>query len=485
VITVGKSAGVTNARAAIEISRRAAALLLAAPLVVALVGAAAYRARHADHLHVAEPPRELDPPKAALPLRLAPGQRHLVDHNAAPFLLVGDAGWSLVAQLRKEEAETYLEDRRRRGFNLIMANLIEHWFAERPPLDAYGTGPFAVPGDFGRPVDEYFDHAREIVRIASRKGMVILLCPAYLGGDGGQEGWYREMRANGPAKLEQYGRYVGRRFREFDNVIWLLGGDFTPPAADLGLVSAVARGIHEASPDQLLTAEWSPETSAFDVAAETALDINTTYTYQPAYLKGLVDYDHADRRPRFLIESQYEHERSSTQRSLRAQAYYALLTGAMGEIYGNGRVYGFVRPTIWKRLSGRDWMAELDSPGTRSMEFLRLLFEGLPWTTLVPDETYEVLLTGQGWKGSMNYPVLAWSRDGRLAVTYLPSGEAVTIDLRKLSAPVRARWFDPTNGSFSVVTGSPLAATAEHEFLPPAANASGDKDWVLVLEHES
>src|SRR5262249_48471404 len=126
-----------------------------------------------------------------------------------------------------------------------------------------------------------------------------------------------------------------------------------------------------------------------------------------------------------------------------------------------------------------------DSPGARAMEFVRLLFEGLAWTTLVPDQDYEVLLTGQGSKGSLDYPVLAWSPDGRLAVSYVPSGRAVTIDLAKLKSPVKARWFDPTNGSFAIAAGSPFAAAAEREFRPPGVNASGDKDWVLVLEHQS
>ena len=287
-----------------------------------------------------------------------------------------------------------------------MVNLIEHWFADRAPLNAYGTSPFAAPGDFSRPVDDYFSHAREVVRIASQKGIVVLLCPAYLGGDGGREGWYQEMRVNGPAKLREYGLYVGAHFREFDNVIWLDAGDFTPPAADLGLVSAVASGIREASPGQLHTAHWSPETSALDVRTDAAFDINTTYTYQPAYLKSLADYDHGKGRAHFLVETKYEYDRDrgSTERSLRAQAYYALLTGAMGETYGNLLVFRFIRKTAWNRFLGRNWEDALDSPGARSMGFVRLLFESLAWTTLVPDEAIEVLITGEGSKARSTIP---------------------------------------------------------------------------------
>src|SRR5262249_17792769 len=45
----------------------------------------------------------------AYPLKLASGQRYLVDQANAPFLIHGDAPWSLIANLTNEEAELYLE----------------------------------------------------------------------------------------------------------------------------------------------------------------------------------------------------------------------------------------------------------------------------------------------------------------------------------------------------------------------------------------
>jgi len=40
------------------------------------------------------------------PLKVAADQRHLVDQNNAPFLINGDAPWSLIVQLTKEQATT-------------------------------------------------------------------------------------------------------------------------------------------------------------------------------------------------------------------------------------------------------------------------------------------------------------------------------------------------------------------------------------------
>ena len=39
------------------------------------------------------------------PLCVGPDHRHLVDQSGAPFLIQGDAPWSLISGLTKEEAE--------------------------------------------------------------------------------------------------------------------------------------------------------------------------------------------------------------------------------------------------------------------------------------------------------------------------------------------------------------------------------------------
>src|SRR5205814_2580682 len=77
------------------------------------------------------------------PVRVGPDHRHLVDQSGTPFLVEGDAPWSLIAGLTNEDAEKYLETRRHQGFNSIIVNLIEHKF--HGPVNRYGEGPFLTP----------------------------------------------------------------------------------------------------------------------------------------------------------------------------------------------------------------------------------------------------------------------------------------------------------------------------------------------------
>lgn len=80
------------------------------------------------------------------PVRVSSNGRYLVDAGGAPFLLHGDTAWSLIVQLTNDEAEEYLENRRQKGFNAILFNLIEHRFADDWPKNKYGHGPFKTPG---------------------------------------------------------------------------------------------------------------------------------------------------------------------------------------------------------------------------------------------------------------------------------------------------------------------------------------------------
>ena len=200
-----------------------------------------------------------------------------MDQTGAPFLVQGDAAWSLISGLTKEEATQYLDARRRQGFNSVIVNLIEHQF--RGPVNRYGDGPFTMPGDFSTPNEKYFQHADWVIRKAQENGIQVFLAPIYLGYIGTKEGWIEELQANGPEKARNWGRYVGKRYRGFDNILWIIGGDRNPDKAR-DSVDAVAQGIKETDDRHLLTAHCHPENSAVDqYRNEGWLDLNDTYTY--------------------------------------------------------------------------------------------------------------------------------------------------------------------------------------------------------------
>jgi hypothetical protein len=417
--------------------------------------------------------------KAAFPLAVAPGGRFLVDAAGEPFLIQGDAAWSLIAQLRREDFDLYFADRRKRGFNTILVSLIEHRFASEAPSNAYGQRPFLTPGDFTSPNENYFAHADWVLQRAAEGGFLVLLAPCYAGINGGEEGWYREMVAAGPEKLRRYGEYLGRRYRDFKNIVWVNAGDYDPP--DKSLVRAIAEGIRAEDPHALQTAQGSPESSTLDYwGPEPWLQLNAVYTYAPLYLEMQRQRARPDRMPYFLIESTYENEHGATSQRLRMQAYQALLFGAAGQVFGNNPIWHFDGPGLYS--TPVSWVEGLDSEGARSMTHLGSLMGAFAWWKMVPDVGGSLLVEGLGPR--QERAVAALAEDGSFALVYLPSRRDVVIDLGRLAGPrVAARWYDPADGRFADAAGSPLIASGRHRFRPELeSNSAGEDDWVLVLE---
>ena len=203
----------------------------------------------------------------------------------------------ILTTLSNADAAIYFDDRRARGFNTVLLELFEHTTTTPsfgvPLLN--GAHPFttALPDstypDFSLPNDAYFAHVDEIVALAASRGFLVLFTPAYLGWNGGPQGWYQEMLANGTDRLTAFGNYIGRRYASSPNIMWVDGGDFNPP--DKTLTRAVANGIKAGGAQHLHTAHARDGASALDYwAGEPWLDVDTVYdnidiTNVPVYLR--------------------------------------------------------------------------------------------------------------------------------------------------------------------------------------------------------
>ena len=417
--------------------------------------------------------------QAAFPLHLEAGKRYLIDAAGTPFLMQGDSPWSLIVQLTREQVDVYLDDRRARGFNTLLVNLLEHAFANNPPKNVYGQGPFLTPGDYSTPNEEYFAHADWVIRRAGEKGFLVLLVPSYLGYEGGSQGWYQEMLANGTTKLRNYGRYLGQRYSSFANVIWTHGGDYNPP--NKAVVNEVVAGIREFDTRVLHTAHCAPEMPAAGYwSGDGWLQINNVYTYNTVYSSALAQYARPGQMPFFFIEGRYENEANEgNEQRVRVQAYQALLSGAMGQVFGNNPIWNFNGPGLYP--TSLTWQQALGGRGSQSMTHVHSLFAARSWWTLVPDATNSLLTSGLS--SGLDRAVAARSSDSAYAIAYMPSTRAVTIDMSQLAGPkVAARWYDPAAGTYAPVAGSPYAAAGTQTFRPASNNAANFGDWVLVLE---
>ncbi len=407
--------------------------------------------------------------KYVFPLKVSSNKRHLVDQNNVPFLLQGDAGWSLIVALTKQEVETYLSKRSQQGFNTIMVNLIEHKFCRKPPNNAYGEAPFLKSGDFSTPNENYFAHADWVIDKASEYGIQVLLAPVYLGYRGTDDGWFEEVLSAGREKCLEYGRYLGDRYKKFDNIIWLMGGDRDPGPA-LEHVNLVAFGIREYDKRHLFTAHGAPELSvAEEFASGGWLDFNVTYTYSIVHRKLLEDYNRIPTKPFILLESTYEGEHNASQVQIRRQAYWSILCGAFGHVFGN-------RP-IW--LFDEGWQAALDSPGANSMFHWGNLFKSRDWHNLIPDQEHKIVVDGLGEFCGLDYLAAACAADKSTLIAYMPTARSITVDMSRISGKkAKAWWFNPSTGEAELA--GEYVTDGQRKISPPK-----DGDWVLVIDDAS
>jgi hypothetical protein len=401
------------------------------------------------------------------PVAVNGNQRLLQAADGHPFLLLGDAAWSLIAELDREEATAYLDDRAKRGFNAILVNLVEHQFSSHPPANAFGDLPFPQQ-PFAALGKNYFDHAAWVIDQALKRNMLVFVVPAYLGVNGGDQGWYTQAAAAGPDTMRAYGEAVARRFQQYPNIVWVLGGDFDAP--DKTLVSHLAEGIAAISPGALQTVHGSRDTPGFEMwGGAQWFSMDAVYTYGDVHNQ-VLERSSRSRLPVILLEGAYEYERDTTARTIRRNAYGAMLGGAAGQFFGNNPVWHFSGPGVFP--SDQRWRDALDSPGAQSMTVLKAVLEQIEWFKLQPDR--DRLITDV--EGSY---AAAWP-DHRLIAIYGDAGQfQVKTDAMKGAAS--ALWVDPASGRLIAAKSPQLRQGRQIYQTPPDRHNVPDSDWLLLI----
>jgi hypothetical protein len=441
----------------------------------------------------AAPPQSSGKP-VAYPLALSANRRYLVDQNNTPFLIVGDTPQGLMGRLTEAQAERYFVNRQAHGFNTLgwidVACAGNDYRANKEGTTPDGIRPFLgyVAGgtdythyDLSKPNEAYFTRLDHIVNLAAKHGLLVFIDPIET------IGWLPTLRNNGVSSAYTYGQYLGRRYKGFPNVTWLNGNDFNSwkNPQDDALVQAVAKGIQSEDPAHLQTVELNVHTSSSfdDPSWVPIISLNSTYTYSPTYMQMLHSYNQKPVVPAYLVEAHYDNEDVGvppdfgTPAVLRRGEYWAMLSGATGQFYGNRYTWSFAD----------GWESRIDTAGVSQLTIWKNFFSSLPWQDLVPDQDHKIVTAGLGSYGTLqtrvsesDYCTAAKTPDGTVAVAYLPTSRTITVNMAGLKVRAHAKWFDPTTGAYTSVPGGPFANSGTREFTPPVKN--GDVDWVLLLE---
>jgi hypothetical protein len=371
------------------------------------------------------------------PIRVSADGRHFIDRDGRPFFWLGDTAWPLFAQYTKDQAEAYLANRGRKGFTVIQGVLawgLGSGLESKTPLaNANGDKPW-LNDDPRTPNDAYFRHVDALVESANQQGLVLAMLPTW--------GYYVNDAATIDApRARAYGRWLGARYRNAPNVVWVNGGDRVPTGFE-DVYRELARGLREgdggAHPITYHPCGWRSSSQYFHGDDWLAFDMIETWTeWAKVYPAVLADTLLWPRKPVVLGEGAYEDgpeypQGPITPLVVRRQAWWTVMAGGF-HTYGQNQ--------MWRMEPG--WEKTFDTPGAAHAARMKEIVTSLPWWELTPDQG--LFATGVGSERTLN-AALRSSRGDR-ALVYLSSQCTFTLHLDKVSSKnVRVTWISPTSG---------------------------------------
>ena len=433
-------------------------------------------------------------------LKVSSNGRYFTTQQGQPFFWLGDTGWLLFIKLTREEAVQYLEQRKQQGFNVIQVMVLHD---VRKAVNVYGDSAL-LHQDVARPAItkgnnfndttqyDFWDHVDYVIGQAEQRGLYMALVPVW--GTNVKNGWVPQAAA------KKYAAFLGNRYKNKSNIIWLNGGDI-PGNDSIKTWNLIGNTLRATDKKHLVT--FHPRgrtTSSRWFHQEKWLDFNMFQSGHRNYAQDTskgethygednwkyIDEDYAKRpaKPTFDGEPSYEgipqglHDTTQpywNDNDVRRYAWWSVLAGGAGFTYGHNAVMQFFHAGDAGSAYGakKYWQQAMNDSGAQQMKYVKELLLSKPYFERVPDQS---LVQGNGER----HERIVASRGKQYALLYTYTGGHFNVVMGKIGgAKVRGYWFNPKDGTTQTV--GVMDNTGVKEFDPPGEKKEGN-DWVLILE---
>ncbi|MGC2398450.1 MAG: DUF4038 domain-containing protein [Acidobacteriaceae bacterium] len=411
-------------------------------------------------------------------MTLDPTGKYLVNQSTGkPTFMTGDCPQTIFVQASDADAEAYLKDRASRKFNVLWVLPVDKTDQANAPKNFYGQTPFDG-ADFTNEDTAYWAHVDHVLQRIEAYGMVAIMDPGFVGVKN-TDGYLASYLSSSDDVMTAYGAWIGKRYRNYPNIIWSLGGDACPSARGVyQKLNDLAKGILSTDPHSLLTLEACREQSTMDAWTQpTPMNLNWVYgSYPTMQARCASNYSRSSALPAFAAEDFYEGEHSMTALTVREETYWAVLSGCtLGRVFGNNAIWTMGGPLD---TMGQTWQSQLASNGSLTQQWQGALMRSREFWKLAPDSSNAVLAGGIGSGTSLS--VAACTSDGQTCIAYDPLGNsrAPQIAMSHFSGAVHGWWFNPSSGVTTDL--GTFTNSGTRTFRPPDGN-----DWVLVLDLKS
>jgi hypothetical protein len=458
-------------------------------------------------------------------LKVDESGHYLIDKNGKLVFLNGDTAWNLAIKVNREDVIHYLDIRKVQQFNTIALTAL---FGEEI-VNVYDDEPFekkdgkpdptkTLTTKGNNPADaeqyDYWDHLNFVLDEIIKREMipVLVVCfNSWIVGSG--NGGERDKIIFNQENAYLYGKWIGKRYRKFDNLIWMLGGDRSAvygPFDYRAVYSAMAEGIADGIKNQDGfdgKADYSGILMSFHPQKRHP-NSSAWFHYQPwlsfnslqACPRDQVelirfDYTLFPQKPTWLFEGRYEHYTFDYKDwPMRFQAYLTVLAGGFGNVYGHEK--------IWHFSDG--WKSYLHEPGMEDMQHMYRLFTKhlgqYSLKDLVPDQNILANInygdvSDHCWRGETRLAPVSdriqakISKDKKFAIIYTSNGRDILLKKQTFKGELKgAYWYNPRNGFWAVGETDQIEKEPDIKIWPqrntfdPPGIAAIDNDWVLLVE---
>lgn len=414
-------------------------------------------------------------------LKIADNNRFLVTEDENPFVWIGETNW-FFAKLPPATIDSILDTRSKQGFTVMFVSCRE---------DLYnGSGP----GSINNPNEAWWSYLDEYIVKCEQRDLYV----------GITLGWYGVINSNSLSELYNYGKWVGARYKDQNNIIWLTlgeaGSHYRQDSLPENKINALVNGIRDGDTgNKLLTihADYQRGTSISNDG--NICDFNNWQTSQWCCPEDLprkdertwkvweaiqFDYDkmyNGQPKPSLDSEAWYENNKDfcgATPFNIRRRAYFTIFAGAFGHTYGAGG--------IWDGLESEEGcssnaLGALHYPGAKNMGYISSFLHrfGKDFLKFRPNQSLVIDGNSDSYDTHIQSTLAI---DNSFALIYSASDARYTADLSILSGhTISGIWYNPRSNEYLTENSILIEDTKKlHSFDPPG-NLGAGNDWILIL----
>lgn len=417
-------------------------------------------------------------------LKISDNNRFLVKEDGSPFVWIGETNW-FFAKLPPETIDKILDKRGDQGFTILFVSCREKLYN--------GEGPGAID----QPNEKWWAYLDEYIDKCEKHNMYV----------GITLGWWGKTKSHSADELYRYGKWVGNRYKNTNNIVWLTlgeaGSHFRKSTLPSEKLYALVNGIRDGDTgDKLLTIHADYKRGTSLSSDGDFCDFNNWQTSQWASPADLpkkdernwtvweaMEFDYnklynGKPKPTLDSEAWYENNKDFCGAStfeIRRRAYFTIFAGAFGHTYGAGGIWDGLNEKTGCSGSAKE---AINYQGAEQLGFLSQFLHQLGNNFLNMRPAQHLILEGNSNDYNAHIQAML-SIDNNFAVIYSASDSEYTIEWREFgNPPYTVSWYNPrTNEHLEIEEEIVSGKRNTRKFDPPGDLGAGN-DWVLVVKRK-